>query len=137
MSASEILSRAAQELQDDVSDGDELLEAEREATIPSAADQFMFSDGSGPVDALDVSSVPVLDDSAVSSAHSIPEGDAAEADFQDVNPSGKKNPVSSPAGTASVPDSGHNSSTGTLVFIIRVLLFSNFFVSSSFFIYLL
>ena len=85
-----------------------------------ALDQNPVPDGS-KVD-FNVSEVPVLDDSAISSGSSNAESSRASA--------------RSTAGPHMSPHSPSNAS-GALLFLVRILLFFNAFISSSFFMFLM
>ena len=135
MSAAEIHSRAFQALYEGPEGpGDDDMEAERGSASPGRVDRAIMTEGPGLADTeLDVSAVPVLDDSAVSSIHA----DDSGAGPHEKDSSGSADMLSSGnQAIPSAPDSGHNSSAGALVFIIRVLLAMNFFLSISFFAYL-
>ena len=131
MSAAEIHARALQALCDDPVEGPEVAITGMTGT----------DDASAPlVDELNVSAVPVLDDSAMSStsgANSTLDNDLLgnEAPVSGARRSKRKS--SSSGSSSAAPDSGHNSSTGALVFIVRILLVMNFFLSVSFFGFLL
>ena len=83
-----------------------------------------------------------LDASTDDSGHSLdvsdlPVSDGRSPDDSQEGPGNDSGLDHGPVHNLSAPDSGLNSSSGTLIFIIRVLLVFNFFLSVSFLVYLL
>ena len=83
-----------------------------------------------------------LDASTDDSGHTLdvsdlPVSDGRSPDDSQEGPGNDSGLDHGPVHNLSAPDSGLNSSSGTLIFIIRVLLVFNFFLSVSFLVYLL